>query len=220
MHVKWCKRNDDWHDFKDDTQPKSFEGGGPVNPVRAILRRFDDWLSRQYSVQVFTQDPQCVLRIQIRPIPHTVILPDGTLANGSLALMIHWWNERASLIPPQGPTLAWALDTCRRMRYSLRLIALYMLENSTCEEIQAVGGITAHVVLGKADGGKTMLEHLGFMVIPYHRPMGAFGEFWENFYTWWLMWTFNPASTRRRSMFNLQRTEFWMSRRAFIEKYG
>jgi hypothetical protein len=65
-----------------------------------------------------------------------------------------------------------------------------------------------------------MLEHLGFIVIPYHRPFGAFGEFWENFFTWWLMWTFNPASTRRRSMFNLQRTEFWMSRRAFIEKYG
>jgi hypothetical protein len=57
------------------------------------------------------------------------------------------------------------------------------------------------------------------MDIPYHRLFGAFGEFWENFFTWWLMWTFNPASTMRRSMFNLQRTEFWMSRRAFIEKY-
>jgi hypothetical protein len=28
-----------------------------------------------------------------------------------------------------------------------------------------------------------MLEHLGFIVIPYHRPFGAFGEFWENFLT-------------------------------------
>jgi hypothetical protein len=43
---------------------------------------------------------------------------------------------------------------------------------------------------------------------------------WENFFTWWLMWTYNPASTRRRSMFNLQGAEFWMSRKAFIEKYG
>ena len=106
------------------------------------------------------------------------------------------------------------------MRYSLRLIAQYIQADSTCSEIQAVGGITAHVVLGRPDGGKVMLEHLGFLVIPYHRPLGAFGEFWENFYTWWVMWTFNPASTRRRSMFDLQRTEFWMSRQAFLERYG
>jgi hypothetical protein len=192
----------------------------PSDPLRAVLRSFDAWLSRQYRVQVFTQDPMCVLRIQLSQVPHSLQLPDGMIARGSQALMIHWWNERASLIPPQGPTVAWALDTSRRMRYSLHLIARYIQATSTCGEIQAVGGITAHVVLGKADGGKTMLEHLGFVVIPYHRPLGAFGEFWENFYTWWLMWTFNPASTRRRSMFNLQRTEFWMSRRAFLERYG
>jgi hypothetical protein len=191
-----------------------------VNPIRTVLRAFDEWLSKLYHVQVFTDDPQCVLRIQICPIHHTVELPDERLASGSQVLMIHWWNERASVIPSKGPTLAWALDTSRRMRYSLRLIAQYLQDNSFCKDIQAVGGITAHVMLGRADGGKVMLEHLGFKVIPYHRPMGAFGEFWENFFTWWLMWTYNPASTRRRSMFNLQRTEFWMSRKTFIEKYG
>jgi hypothetical protein len=191
-----------------------------LKPLRAILRSFDTWLSRQYRVQVFTQDPLCVFRIQLSPVPHSLKLPDSTIARGSQALMIHWWNEHASLIPSQGPTVAWALDTSRRMRYSLRLIAQYIQANSTCKEIQAVGGITAHVVLGKVDGGKAMLEHLGFVVIPYYRPLGAFGEFWENFFTWWLMWTYNPASTQRRSMFNLQRTEFWMSRQAFLEKYG
>jgi hypothetical protein len=194
--------------------------GFTMNLLRAVLRRFDDWLSRQYSVKEFSQDPKCVLRIQVCPIRHRVDLPDGAIADRSQALMIHWWNERASIIPAEGPTLAWALETTRSMRYSLRLIARYLQDNSTCLEIQAVGGITAHVVLEKADGGKAMLEHLGFMVIPYHRPFGAFGEFWENFFTWWLMWTFNPGSTRRRSMFNLERTEFWMSRRAFVEKYG
>ncbi len=191
-----------------------------MNPLRVILRRFDDWLSRESGVEVFTQDPDCVLRIQICPLRHTVNLADETLASGTQALMIHWWNERASLIPKEGPTLAWALDTSKRMRYSLRLIAHYLQEAPNGPEIKAVGGITAHIMLGKADGGKVMLEHLGFVVIPYSRPQGAFGEFWENFFTWWLMWTYNPPSTRRRSMFNLQRTEFWMSKEAFIEKYG
>ncbi|MGZ6347462.1 MAG: YkoP family protein [Anaerolineales bacterium] len=191
-----------------------------MNSLRVVLRDFDDWLSRQYSVKEFSQDPKCVLRIQVCPIRHSVDLPDGTIMEGSQTLMIHWWNQRASIIPAEGPTLAWALETSRSMRYSLRLIARYLQDNSACQEIQAVGGITAHVVMGKADGGKVMLEHLGFMVIPYHRPFGAFGEFWGNFFTWWLMWTYNPASTRRRSMFNLQRTEFWTSRRSFIDKYG
>jgi hypothetical protein len=191
-----------------------------VNPLRVVLRRFDDWLSRQYRVRVFSDDPECVLRIQIDRIRCSVSLPDGPIAKDSPALMIHWWNERAELIPEQGPTLAWALDTSQRMRYSLRLIARYMQENTSSDEVKVVGGITAHVVLGEADGGRVMLEHLGFKVIPYHRPLGAFGEFWENFLTWWLMWTYNPASTRRRSMFNLQRVEFWMSRQAFMGKYG
>jgi hypothetical protein len=177
-------------------------------------------MSKQYCVQVFSEDPQCVLRIQISHLPSAVNLPDGMVEQNAQAVMIHWWNERAVLIPKEGLTVGWALDTSRRMRYSLRLIARYLQENPNCAEVRVVGGITAHVVLRKADGGKTMLEHLGFMVIPYHRPLGAFGEFWENFFTWWLMWTYNPASTRRRSMFNLQRAEFWMSREAFIKKYG
>jgi hypothetical protein len=169
---------------------------------------------------VFSEDPQCVLRIQISRLPRPVNLPDGMIRQDAETLMIHWWNEKAAVIPAEGPTLAWALDTSRRMRYSLHLIARYIQENSNCAEVQAVGGITAHVLLGKADGGKAMLETLGFKVIPYHRPLGAFGEFWENFFTWWLMWTYNPASTKRRSMFHLRRAEFWMSRNAFIEKYG
>lgn len=191
-----------------------------MSPFRYVLRNFDDWLSRQYRIQVFTQDSLCVFRIQFSHVPHPLELPDGMIASGAQALLIHWWNERASLIPPQGPTIAWALDTSQRMRHSLRLIAQYIQANSTCDKVRAVGGITAHVSLRKVDGGKAMLEHLGFSVIPYYRPLGAFGEFWENFYTWWVMWTFNPVSIHRRSMFNLQRTEFWMSRQAFLERYG
>jgi hypothetical protein len=191
-----------------------------MNPLRTILRYFDAWLSLRYQVQIFTQDPLCVLRIQIHSLPHRLYLADGEIAQGSDALMIHWWNARAVLIPNDGPTLAWALDTGRRMRYSLHLIARYLQNNPVGKEIEAIGGITAHVRLSNGDGGRAMLEHLGFAVIPYYRPLGAFGEFWENFYTWWIMWTYNPASIRRRSMFHLQRTEFWMSKKAFLEKYG
>jgi hypothetical protein len=65
-----------------------------------------------------------------------------------------------------------------------------------------------------------MLEHLGFTVMPYHRPFGAFGEFWENFYTWWLMWTFNPASTRHRKLLGFTTDGIWMTKEEFLKKYG
>lgn len=88
------------------------------------------------------------------------------------------------------------------------------------QELQAVGGVTAHIRLEQANGGRSMLEHLGFTIFPYRRPLGGFGEFWENFYTWWLMWTFNPASTLRRKLWDLQRTEFWTTKDEFLQSYG
>ena len=65
-----------------------------------------------------------------------------------------------------------------------------------------------------------MLEHMGFLVLPYHRPFGAFGEFWENLFTYWLMWAYNPASLHNRSLLSMRRTEFWMSRKQFLERFG
>ena len=103
------------------------------------------------------------------------------------------------------------------MIHSLRLVARHIQSTPALRDVQAVGGITAHVTLIGADGGKAMLEHLGFAVFPYYRPLGEFGEFWENFYTWLLMWTFNPTSVRHRQMWNLQRTEFWMGTKEFPE---
>ncbi len=60
----------------------------------------------------------------------------------------------------------------------------------------------------------------GFTQVPYQRRGGGFGEFWENFYSWWVMWAYNPVSAKSHHMLDLQRTEFWISRERFLEKYG
>ena len=80
-------------------------------------------------------------------------------------------------------------------------------------------GILAQINLEGSDGGRALLEHLGFTILPYHRPAGAFGEFWENFYTWWLIWTYNPISLRHRHLFALQRNEFWMRKERFLVRF-
>jgi hypothetical protein len=123
-------------------------------------------------------------------------------------------------IPPEGPDLAYGLRFQRLLMASFELVAQHILAAPALQAVQAVGGVTAHVSLKGADGGRAMLEHLGFTVMLYYRPLGTFGEFLENFYTWWLMWTFNPPSTRHRKLWELQRTEFWMTKDAFLKRYG
>lgn len=63
------------------------------------------------------------------------------------------------------------------------------------------------------------MRRLGFMVLPYHSPLGRFGEFWENFYTWMIIWAFNAASLRHRHLHRLRRSEVWMSVDEFLRRY-
>ncbi len=187
---------------------------------RALIRRFDGWLSRIERVEPFTDDPRCILRIQGGRAKFDLTLPDGVISRGADVLLLHAWNERMPRIPPGGPDVAYAVYFRRMTVISLNLIARQVASTPSLCNVQAVGGVTAHISLEHARGGRAMLQHLGFTVFPYHRPFGAFGEFWENFYTWWLMWTYNPASTRRRKLWDLQRVEFWMTKDTFLENYG
>lgn len=190
-----------------------------THPLRALIRRFDDWLSRVEGVEAFSQDPRLIMRIQTGRPGWDLPLTEGLIAGDAPVLFVHLWNERMPVIPPQGPDLTWALQTQRAVLYSFRAIAGHIKETPALQAVQAVGGIIAQIHLQGADGGRTFLEGLGFTIFGYHRPGGAFGEFWENFYTWGLMWTFNPASLRGRSLFTLQRNEFWMTKEKFLERF-
>jgi hypothetical protein len=191
-----------------------------MDPLRAAIRRFDAWLSQVEGVEPFTDDPQCILRLQVGYVTHPVSLPEVAIPAGAKVLLLHAWNERMPAIPPEGPDLAYGLRLQRLTLASLKLVAQHTLSIPSLQDVQAVGGVTAHISIRGTDGGRTLLERLGFTVLPNHRLLGAFGEFWENFYTWWLMWTFNPASARHRKLWDLQRTEFWITKEEFLKRYG
>jgi hypothetical protein len=191
-----------------------------MNPLRIIIRRFDNWLSRMEGVEPFTDDPQCILRIQAGRIKHQIAFPEKTIPSNSPALFLHFWNERMPLIPAKGPDLAYGLKFQRLILHSMRLIAKHIQDHPALNDIQAVGGVTTFISRQQADGGRAAFQHLGFTIFPYHRPLGAFGEFWENFYGWWLMWTYNPVSARYRKMLEMQHTEFWMTKEKFMERFG
>lgn len=190
-----------------------------MHPLRAVIRRFDDWLSSVEGVRPFADDPRLILRLQEGTLAWDVPLPDVTLLRGSPALVVHLWNERMPVIGPPGPDLAWALRTERLTVHSFHCVGDYLATTPRLDGVRAVGGTIAQIQRHGPDGGRALLEHLGFSIFPYHRPAGAFGEFWENFYTWWLMWTYNPASIAHRGILHLQRNEFWMSRAEFLHRF-
>ena len=72
---------------------------------------------------------------------------------------------------------------------------------------------------GDGSSGERLFTRLGFTVFPYQSPLGRFGEFWENFYTWALMWAYNAVSLRQRQLLALDRTESWITSGEFLRRY-
>jgi len=184
--------------------------------MRRVVQRFDAFLANALGVFEFTQDPKCILRLQRAILRHALILQDAELAPGAPVLMLHLWNDRVPPLPAEGPDLAWARQISRSLTDSLYLANTYLAQGSPQTDPRAIGAIT---VLGLASGTADILAHLGFLPYPYKCPLGRFGEWWENAYTWSLMWAYNPASMRGRRLSQLRRTEYWMSTSDFLDRF-
>ena len=186
--------------------------------LRTLIRNLDARLRHTQGVFEFCESPECLLRLQLAQASHNLCLPDINLHAGDPILLLHLWNERLARIPAQGPDLGWAKPMQRRLLQSLGLVSGYIQQSPKLANVCAVGGVTVLAGLGKDDSSH-MLQRLGFTLIPYHRCLGAFGEFWENFYTWLLIWTYNPGGLRYRSLWGLRRIEIWMSVEEFERRF-
>jgi len=186
--------------------------------MRRIIRTFDAFLANALGVFEFTQDPDCILRLQRSTLHHDLALPDARFAPGTPVLAFHLWNERVPPLPRGGSDLPWALSLTRRLIRSFRMVASYLASDSGTARPRAIGGVT---VLGPASGSTAdVLAHLGFHVVAYRNPLGHFGEWWENAYTWSLMWAYNPESLRGKQLRRLRRREYWMSTAAFLDRFA
>jgi hypothetical protein len=188
--------------------------------MRRVIRTFDAFLSWRLGLVPLSSDPACLLRFRLTHAGHAVSLPDGVIPAGALLLEIHLWNERVPAIPPAGPDIAWARRAQRMFLSSLRKAAQQLRDDPRMAGVQAVTGTT--VLIFGADGAarSKLLQALGFSILPALRPLGRFGEFWENGYTRALMWTYNPASVRDLRVLGMRRDEFWMTRESFLRRFG
>lgn len=190
-----------------------------ANLLRFAIRSFDHWLSRRLGVYPFSYAEEIVLRIQKAKMPHDLLLGNRLIPRDSPVLLLHLWNERIPLPPPEGYNLSWAVTFHRLLDRSLHALAEHLQENVSLIDVVALGGHTAHLTLGHV-GVERLLLRLGFSVVPYSHPLGAFGEFWENFYTWWLIWAYNPTSVYFHPLGKMKRVSFWIERNAFLERYA
>jgi hypothetical protein len=188
--------------------------------VRTLIRRFDAFLARQSGVFVFTDEADCLLRLQITNAPHRLLFESQVVERSEPVLLIHLWNEHVPPVSPAGPDLAWAKNIQRAFLNSLRAACVYIQKEPRLTEIQAIGGVTVLMFAGNRHSGERFMQGLGFMVAPYTSPLGRFGEFWENCYSWILIWTYNPSSLRYRKLFGQHRAEFWIPAEKFLARFG
>ncbi|MEX1246909.1 MAG: hypothetical protein WEA61_00375 [Anaerolineales bacterium] len=177
-------------------------------------------LRRIYGVYEFTESPRCLLRLRLTGAAHALPLPDGEIAAGAAVVEMHMWNEHMPRIPSEGADFAWAKRMQRMSIESFRTAAAHIQNDPRLRKVKAIGGPTAMLTPDDPAGAESLMRRLGFTILPYHSPLGRFGEFWENFYTWLLIWTFNAASTRQQRLLRLRRSEIWMSISEFVRRYG
>lgn len=188
--------------------------------MRTLIRTFDAFLRRRYGVFEFSNDADCLVRLQFGHAPHPLPLPDGEIPTGAPVLFLHLWNEHIPPIPPQGPDVAWAARTYRLFLRSLQRVADLLRSDPRYAEVRAIGGATVLIPLPGETSSGGFVRRLGFTTLPYAGKLGRFGEFWENFYTWWIMWAYNMPSLRSKNLLRLRRHEMWMSRGEFLRRFG
>jgi hypothetical protein len=191
-----------------------------VKTLRSGVRLIDYLLRKHGDLREFSQDPSCILRIQLTTSPHPVTLGSTLINKGDPVLALHLWNEHMPQLPQQGAELEWAIHLRRRLIDTFKGVARQLRDDDRYAAVKAIFGISVLFSFSEHVGGARMMQHLGFTVLPYYRPKGRFGEFWENLFSWWLMWTYNETSIRSRKFWHLQRTEVWMDADEFMQRYG
>lgn len=168
---------------------------------------------------MFWDDPDCLFRAQIARASRPIALPGTEIPAGAKVLGLHFWNEHMPQIAPEGPTLEQAVRGRRMIVSTFHALAREMHHDPRMEGIQALGGATVLFAAGDDSSGEKLFTRLGFTVFPHRNTLGRFGEFWENFYTWALMWAYNAVSLRQRHLLALSRTESWIASGEFLRRY-
>jgi hypothetical protein len=185
-----------------------------------MIRWLDRRLRRRLGVFELIDDPEMILRVQIVRSTRALPVPGGEIPAGERVLELHFWNEHMPKLPREGPNMEWGIRAVRMLTRSCRTVARHMREDERLAGVAGVCGSTVLFFPGQESGGERVSERLGFTAVRAKNPLGPFGEFWENFHTWMLMWAFNAATLRHHRLLRMRRTNFWATAEHFARRHG
>lgn len=185
--------------------------------IRAI-----DWVLRRfYRVKPFTDAPDCILRLAPGRSRESILLSDGTRVGvGDPVIELHLWNERLAALPQSRLTLGWGRRLMRGLEASLRLLAAHLEQNPGTRSAVALRGEFGFLMdLRVAEAVATRLGiDIRLKELPGLRIWRR--AFWDNVYSYLLLWTFSPASMHGKRLPGLNRAVIWMSLDRLLERYG
>jgi hypothetical protein len=134
---------------------------------------------------------------------------------------LHLWNEQLPRMNARGADVAWGRAFWVGWVYSLRLVAAYVEAEPRYRAVSVLRAETSATAqdLPAAERFARMAGFQYRLLPPPHGAWEHFVGFWEGFYAWMLIWTFNPASLRGKSMRSLRRYQLWISRPALLKRY-
>lgn len=186
--------------------------------LRRAVRALDRFLTRRMDTVELWDHPDSLFHGELVDADRPLELEDRTLPPGTPVLRLHLRNEEVPEIAAEGPDLAWAALGRRRLLDSLRATARRLRTDPRLAAVQAVGGETVLLSTDTETRDHTLLSRLGFTVRSYGGA-GRFGTFWENVYSWMLIWAYNPGTMGSRSFRDLRRAEAWISREGFLDRF-
>ena len=194
-----------------------------VSIVRAGVRWIEHFLSRRYHVFEFSAEPDNILRVARMNSWREVVLSDGTVIHqGDALLVLHLWNERLPSPWRDDVNLGWRTLLGYNLRASARLLARYLTEQSEFDDVCAIYGEMGLIAASQIKQAQRVAARFGFDLLAGEQPGWKVWRyaFWQNAFSWWLVWTFNPASLKGMSLAELQRCEIWASRAQFMRQYA
>jgi hypothetical protein len=187
--------------------------------MRRLFLLIDEILRRRQKIEEFSDDPDCLLRINVRPAPRPLPLASGVVPAGTEVLEIHLWNEHLPRAEASDSSLAWAVKGRAGLLRSLAALARHVEHRPELENVRAVFGITTLMSEKDAETAERMLARLGFSHAPYRSSLGAFGDFWQNLHVWFLYRAFR-RSAPRKPLRGLRRKMLWMSKEDLLRRYA
>ena len=210
-----------------DKLPMTFRIASAPSSFLVWLRqtglRIDDELRRRHGVREYSNDPQCVFRMQPDIARLDVTLTDGTVVRrGDRLVKIHLWNEQVPEIPGGGATLVWGRKMGRSMGRSLEQLSEFLAEHPEFDNAVAIRAEMAVATSGHTTQLLRIMEHFGFDVVPETGPISwkeQFHRWGENILGFLLVLAVNPV-TARVSVLWRARSTVMMSRAALDQRYG